>query len=174
MLQRSYASIHHSQTLPLTDSMPACRVIVVQVNLDQLQDLLSGAVVKPSFVQNRCYANTGWDARVRQLCKAEGITYQAFSVLTANWDAVRSPRVSAMARRLHATPEQVIFRFAHQVCALCLGQRNETDARVETKSTSAAEYPCCVWGVLILLSCQLETRTQLRSKRRNNKDKNNF
>jgi len=98
----------------------AKRLGISNVNLDQLQDLLSGAVVKPSFVQNRCYANTGWDARVRQLCKAEGITYQAFSVLTANWDAVRSPRVSAMARRLHATPEQVIFRFAHQVGMLPL------------------------------------------------------
>jgi diketogulonate reductase-like aldo/keto reductase len=50
----------------------------------QLAALLRAARVRPAFVQNRCYASQGWDARVRAICTREGMTYQGFSLLNAN------------------------------------------------------------------------------------------
>src|SRR5687767_7267124 len=57
---------------------------VSNVTLEQLELLVRGATVPPAFVQNRCYASTGWDREVRAVCQANGIAYQAFSLLTAN------------------------------------------------------------------------------------------
>ena len=88
---------------------------VSNVSADQLGELLRGAKVKPAFVQNRCYAQTGWDARVRSLCREQGLVYQGFSLLTANGHAVNRPQVHEMARRLKATLAQVVFAFALQV-----------------------------------------------------------
>jgi diketogulonate reductase-like aldo/keto reductase len=66
---------------------------------DQLQTLHDGARVKPAFIQNRCFATTGWDQDVREYCKATGITYQGFSLLTANPAALRSRAIIRAAER---------------------------------------------------------------------------
>jgi diketogulonate reductase-like aldo/keto reductase len=82
---------------------------------DQLQTLHDGARVKPAFIQNRCFATSGWDQDVREYCKATRITYQGFSLLTANPAALRSRAVTRAAERTGRTPAQVVFRFALQV-----------------------------------------------------------
>ena len=46
---------------------------VSNVNLGQLEALCEEATVKPSFVQNRCYARRGWDWEVRALCRERGM-----------------------------------------------------------------------------------------------------
>ncbi|MBI3891168.1 MAG: aldo/keto reductase [Candidatus Wallbacteria bacterium] len=61
---------------------------VSNINLRQLHALCKGDGEKPSFVQNRCYARLGWDRSVRNLCKDRNITYQGFSLLTANPEVV--------------------------------------------------------------------------------------
>lgn len=78
----------------------------------QLEELCRFSRVRPAFVQNRCFARTGWDAAVREVCEARGIVYQAFSLLTANPEALAHPVVRAVARRHGRTVPQVIFRFA--------------------------------------------------------------
>ena len=69
-------------------------------------------LVRPSFVQNRCYARRGWDRDVRAVCRAEGIVYQAFSLLTANPHALASAVVTKVAARQSVSPAAVVFRFA--------------------------------------------------------------
>jgi diketogulonate reductase-like aldo/keto reductase len=66
-------------------------------------------------VQNRCFANRGWDRNAREICREYGIMYQGFSLLTANPYVLRHPGVMSIAQRLGVHPEQVIFRFAMQV-----------------------------------------------------------
>jgi len=87
---------------------------------DQLAALLHAARVRPTFVQNRCYASQGWDASVRAICTRESITYQGFSLLTANERVVGSPLVHDIARRHQHTPAQVILRFALQLGMIAL------------------------------------------------------
>ena len=93
---------------------------ISNVSLAQLKLLCSQARVMPKFVQNRCYASTGWDRDIRLFCAEHGITYQGFSLLTANQSVVTSPTIATMARRYDRTPAQIIFRFAIDVGMLPL------------------------------------------------------
>ena len=85
---------------------------VSNVNLPQLEELHRGTRVKPSFVQNRCYASRGWDRQVREFCDAHKIVYQGFSLLTANSDALAHPELIRIARHYGQSPSQIVFRFA--------------------------------------------------------------
>jgi diketogulonate reductase-like aldo/keto reductase len=87
---------------------------VSNVDSDQLAALHEGAEIKPAFVQNRCYARTGWDAQVREVCRARGIAYQGFSLLTANRQELSTPAVARIVARTGRTLPQVVFRFALQ------------------------------------------------------------
>ncbi len=94
------------------DSGRARLLGVSNFTLEQLQRLCEWARVRPRFVQNRCRAAQGWDRRVRQFCAANGLAYQAFSLLTANWEAAAHPEVARIAARHGRTVSQVVFRFA--------------------------------------------------------------
>jgi diketogulonate reductase-like aldo/keto reductase len=93
---------------------------VSNVSLEQLQTLCKSASIQPSFVQNRCYARTGWDQAVRAFCTGHSITYQGFSLLTANGEILRHPTFRSMVQHTQRTPAQLVFRFARQVGMLPL------------------------------------------------------
>ncbi len=88
---------------------------VSNVSRGQLALLIERATVKPSFVQNRCYANVGWDRDVRTLCQKHGVVYQGFSLLTANGKEMAHPTLRGIAARRQLTPSQLVFRFALDV-----------------------------------------------------------
>jgi diketogulonate reductase-like aldo/keto reductase len=85
---------------------------VSNVTAEQLALLCGKAKIKPMVVQNRCYASLGWDKEVREMCRAQGIIYQGFSLLTANREVLIDADVRAIAQRVRAGVAQVIFRFA--------------------------------------------------------------
>jgi diketogulonate reductase-like aldo/keto reductase len=85
------------------------------VTPQQIKELVSFARVTPAFVQNRCYARVGWDALARKVCRDHGITYQGFSLLTANRQVIANRDVAAIAARHGKTIAQVVFRFCQQV-----------------------------------------------------------
>lgn len=123
---------------------------------DQVAALVRGAAVQPAFVQNRCFARTGWDAAVRALCRAHGIAYQAFSLLTANARELRHPAVAAAVRRTGRTLPQVVFRFALQAGMVPLtGTSSEQHMREDldcsgfelTGDEVAAIMSCGGWAV---------------------------
>jgi diketogulonate reductase-like aldo/keto reductase len=93
---------------------------ISNVALEQLKLLCERARVPPQYVQNRCYAVRGWDRQVREFCKANGIVYQGFSLLTANRDVLTGKETARIAARHGRTPAQVMFRFALQVGMLPL------------------------------------------------------
>jgi diketogulonate reductase-like aldo/keto reductase len=88
---------------------------VSNFSLEQLQLLLENADITPSFVQNRCYAWTRWDAEIRGLCRVHDILYQGFSLLTANSSALNRREMHEIARSHGCSIEQAVFRFALQV-----------------------------------------------------------
>lgn len=88
---------------------------VSNVSLEQLRAFFEGAEIKPRFVQNRCFAKTRWDREIREYCREQDITYQGFSLLTANAAALQTTELQEMARRLDRTVPQVVFRFALEV-----------------------------------------------------------
>lgn len=79
------------------------------------QRLYQEARVKPSVLQNRFYADTGYDKELRAFCRERDIVYQSFWTLTANPHILRSRFVQELARQHQRTAEQIFFRFLTQI-----------------------------------------------------------
>jgi diketogulonate reductase-like aldo/keto reductase len=100
---------------------------VSNVSLLHLEQMVAAQAEVPAFVQNRCFARLGWDREVRRFCRERKITYQGFSLLTANPEAVHHPIVAKLAARARATPAQIIFRFVRAVGMLPLTGTSNPD-----------------------------------------------
>ena len=100
---------------------------VSNISLPQLVALCDTADVAPAFVQNRCFARTGWDREVRAYCRDHDILYQGFSLLTANGRELNTPEVDAIAERHQRSLAQIVFRFAQQVGMLPLTGTSDPD-----------------------------------------------
>jgi len=109
---------------------------ISNVNFDQLRELYTGAEIKPTFVQNRCFAYTGWDIEIRKFCKKHDIIYQGFSLLTANPNIFSNQGLMDIIRKSGKTPAQVIFCFAIQIGMIPLtGTTNETHMKEDLSCT---------------------------------------
>lgn len=120
--------ILHSPLQPFADLLSAWRTFeafqqqktVLRIGISNcydlglLKQLYDVAEVKPSIVQNRFYAATGFDQDIREFCRDHDITYQSFWTLTANPQLLESPAVFNIARKLRKTPAQVLFRYLQQ------------------------------------------------------------
>ena len=93
---------------------------VSNVSIEHLEQMEASRAELPAFVQNRCFARTGWDRAVRTVCNKHSIVYQGFSLLTANPEVLQHPPFIELANKLNATPAQVVFAFARAVGMLPL------------------------------------------------------
>jgi diketogulonate reductase-like aldo/keto reductase len=110
---------------------------VSNVSLDQLRLLCEEASVPPRFVQNRCYARTGWDRAIRAYCAQRGIIYQGFSLLTANARELTLAPIARAAARAERSPVEVVFRFALALGMLPLtGTSNPEHMRLDLASAT--------------------------------------
>ena len=100
---------------------------VSNVTLEQLQGLCQEARVQPCLVQNRCYAVRGWDRQVREFCAANDMSYQGFSLLTANRKAMAHAELARIAERHGRTITQIVFRFALDVGMIPLTGTTNSD-----------------------------------------------
>ncbi|WP_445372103.1 aldo/keto reductase family protein [Methylomonas sp. HW2-6] len=76
--------------------------------------LYQTAEIKPAVVQNRFYADTGYDKQIRAFCRQRQIVYQSFWTLTANPRVLAHPAVTAAAGARGRTPAQIFFRYLRQ------------------------------------------------------------
>jgi diketogulonate reductase-like aldo/keto reductase len=121
---------------------------VSNVSLRHLEQLEATGAEAPAFVQNRCYARLGWDREVRLFCHDRGITYQGFSLLTANPEVLCHPLVADLAARVKATPAQVVFSFARSVGMLPLtGTSNLEHMKQDLASAGLALLPDAVRAI---------------------------
>jgi diketogulonate reductase-like aldo/keto reductase len=100
---------------------------ISNVTVEQLQALCQEARVPPRFVQNRCYADQGWDRKVREFCDGRGMFYQGFSLLTANRNALAHPELVRISKWHGRSANQIVFRFALDIGMIPL--TGTTDAR---------------------------------------------
>lgn len=109
------------QTMEQLHHEGAVRLLgISNVTAGQIDALCDLASVPPAFVQNRCYAQLGWDRDVRRVCRDRGVLYQGFSLLTANVREMRAPLLQKVARAHGKSEAQIVFRFAHQLGMICL------------------------------------------------------
>lgn len=79
-----------------------------------LATLYQAAVVKPAVLQNRFYAQTGYDRQLREFCREHAIIYQSFWTLTANPQLLAADAITAPAARYARTPAQILYRYLTQ------------------------------------------------------------
>jgi diketogulonate reductase-like aldo/keto reductase len=100
--------------------------------LEQLQTLCDSARFKPAVVQNRFYADTGYDREIRAFCRQHGIIYQSFWTLSANPHLLTHRTVRELAAKHGRTPAQILFRYLTQNDIVPLtGTRSATHMRAD-------------------------------------------
>jgi diketogulonate reductase-like aldo/keto reductase len=114
---------------------------VSNVSLQHLEQMEAAHSELPAFVQNRCFARLGWDREVRRFCSEHKITYQGFSLLTANPEVLQHPPLIALAAKLNATPAQVVFSFARAVGMLPLTGTSSAEHMKEDLAGSKLTLP---------------------------------
>ncbi|GIT97326.1 aldo/keto reductase [Sulfurovum sp. TSL1] len=83
-------------------------------DLHTLQDLYKMAKIKPSVVQNRFYAGSGYDKEIRHFCKTHNIIYQSFWTLTANPHILQSTELVELSKKYNKNVIQLFFAYLHQ------------------------------------------------------------
>jgi diketogulonate reductase-like aldo/keto reductase len=115
---------------------------ISNISPEQLNFLLEKVKIKPSYVQNRCYARFGWDKEIREICNKNNIVYQGFSLLTANREVLSNSKVVEISKTKNKTVEQIIFSFARQIGMLPLTgttNREHMDQDLESGSITLTE-----------------------------------
>jgi len=98
--------------------------------LKVLEHLYNASRIKPAIVQNRFYAESGYDVDIRAFCVAHGISYQSFWTLTANRHLLADETVRLLTLKYERTAAQVLFRYLTQVGVTPLtGTKSETHMR---------------------------------------------
>lgn len=96
----------------------------------EFQRLYDAAEIKPAVLQNRFYAESGYDRELRVFCREAQIVYQSFWTLTANPHLLRDATIVALASQHQRTPAQILFRYLTQEAVVPLtGTRSMTHMR---------------------------------------------
>jgi diketogulonate reductase-like aldo/keto reductase len=83
--------------------------------LDDLKGLYEGARIKPAVVQNRFYADTNYDRKIRAYCDHYQIIYQSFWTLSANPRLLAHKAIIGAAATHKRTTAQILFRYLTQI-----------------------------------------------------------
>ncbi|MGZ4991258.1 MAG: aldo/keto reductase family protein [Methylobacter sp.] len=82
---------------------------------EQFQLLYRDAKVKPAVIQNRFFAETGYDREIRNFCREHKVIYQSFWTLTANPNVLTHPTLQALAAKYRRNAAQIFFRYLSQI-----------------------------------------------------------
>jgi len=96
----------------------------------QFELLYRDATVKPAVIQNRFYAETGYDRAIRDFCREHRIIYQSFWTLSANPNVLAHPTLQALAAKYRCQAAQIFFRYLSQIDIIPLtGTTSESHMR---------------------------------------------
>jgi diketogulonate reductase-like aldo/keto reductase len=99
-------------------------------SLAEFQSLYRSVRIKPAVLQNRFYADSGYDRELRAFCRERHIVYQSFWTLTANPRVLAHGTMVSLAGTHGRTPAQILFRYLTQSGAVPLtGTRSEIHMR---------------------------------------------
>lgn len=84
-------------------------------DLNTLEFLYKNAQIKPSIVQNRFYAQSGYDKEIRGFCEQNNIIYESFWSLTANPDILNNEVLTNLSQKYQKSEEVVFYRFLNHI-----------------------------------------------------------
>jgi diketogulonate reductase-like aldo/keto reductase len=100
-------------------------------DLDVLVYLYNNAKVKPSIVQNRFYAQSGYDKEIRVFCEEKGIKYESFWSLTANPHILSSEILIELASKYNREVTQIFYRFLNHLNIIPLNGTTSTKHMID-------------------------------------------
>ena len=100
-------------------------------DLDVLKYLFNNAKVKPTIVQNRFYAQSGYDKEIRIFCKENNITYESFWSLTANPNILSSEVLQNLALKYEKGVAEIFYRFLNHIDIVPLNGTTSTKHMIE-------------------------------------------
>jgi len=96
----------------------------------QFELLYQNATIKPAVIQNRFYAESGYDRDIRDFCREQRIIYQSFWTLTANPHVLAHATLQTLAAKYRRSAAQLFFRYLSQIDIIPLtGTTSESHMR---------------------------------------------
>ena len=120
-------------------------------DLDTLKFLYENAKIKPSIIQNRFYAQSGYDKEIRVFCKQNNITYESFWSLSANPDILISEILQNLINKYQRSAAEIFYRFLNHIEIVPLNGTTSTKHMMEDLKIGEFE----------LLDREIEEITQL-------------
>lgn len=77
----------------------------------RFQRIYKHVTIKPKVLQNRFHKQSNFDVKLREICDTLGVQYQSFWTLTANNNALSSPKWKQLAREKSLTPQTLMYAF---------------------------------------------------------------
>jgi diketogulonate reductase-like aldo/keto reductase len=109
-------------------------------DLHILRQLYSMSDIKPSFLQNRFYAKSGYDVEIRRFCVDNNIKYQSFWTLTANPHVLRSDIMNSIrSKRIGVTAAQIFFKFVRSQGIIPLSGTTSVEHMTEDLAVESME-----------------------------------
>ena len=119
----------HSPFSPMKDFISVYRTMEEYVEVGQVKQLglcncydiqtfsylYDTAKIKPKVLQNRFYADSSYDKKIREFCKNKNISYQSFWSLSANPHILASQEVLILCTKYKKTSAQIFYRFLQQI-----------------------------------------------------------
>ena len=84
-------------------------------NLQQFEYLYKSVTIKPAVIQNRFYADTHYDRRLRDFCRQKQIIYQGFWTLTANPKTLSDALIKKLAIKYQRSVAQIFYRYLSHI-----------------------------------------------------------
>lgn len=114
-------------------------------DLSVLKKIYENSEVKPSFVQNRFYADSDYDKELRVWCKNNGVIYQSFWTLTANPHLLGSETIIKLSMKYKKSEAQILFNYLHSIGVIPLSgtrsaQHMQEDLAAFSFELEAQEY----------------------------------
>lgn len=105
----------------------ARQIGISNVDLPTLETIYQKAKVKPSVVQNRFHAETGYDVPLRAFCKKHKIKYQSFWTLTGNLALLESQPVVTLAQEAEIVRPVALYALVMDLDILVLNGTTSAD-----------------------------------------------
>jgi len=104
-------------------------------DLATLKRLYEDATIKPTYLQNRFYADSDYDVKIRSWCREHNLIYQSFWTLTANPHILQSETLFKLSRKYKAELVQIYFAYLHHIGIIPLtGTKDEEHMQSDLKS----------------------------------------
>lgn len=108
-------------------------------DLDILIYIYSNAKIKPSIVQNRFYAQSGYDKQIRAFCHENSIKYESFWSLTANPHILTSEILQNLSQKYQRGVAEIFYRFLNHINITPLNGTTSTKHMIEDLKISQFE-----------------------------------